>query len=393
MNIMGIMRSHMDASKDIVRLIRELYGQNKAFIPLHAPVFLGNEKKYLKECIDSTFVSYVGKYVTQFEDQIAKFTGAKYAVAMVNGTTALQVALQLAGVKRGDEVVTQALTFVASANAITHAGGIPVFVDVEEDTLGMSPDALRTWLESNSEMDRKTKRCMNKNTGKVISAIVPMHTFGHPCRIEEIVKVAAEFGILVVEDAAESLGSYYKGKHTGTFGLLGIISFNGNKTITTGGGGMLITDNEQMAIRAKHITTTAKVPHPWEFVHDEIGHNFRMTNVNAAIGVGQMEKIDVYLENKRETAEAYATFCQEQGIDFVPGLTESKTNNWLNAIILEDRSMRDDFLTYTNGHGVMTRPIWNLINKLEMYKNCQHDGLKNSQWLEDRVVNIPSGFR
>jgi perosamine synthetase len=383
----------MDASKDIVRLIRELYGQNKAFIPLHAPVFLGNEKKYLKECIDSTFVSYVGKYVTQFEDQIAKFTGAKYAVAMVNGTTALQVALQLAGVKRGDEVVTQALTFVASANAITHAGGIPVFVDVEEDTLGMSPDALRTWLESNSEMDRKTKRCMNKNTGKVISAIVPMHTFGHPCRIEEIVKVAAEFGILVVEDAAESLGSYYKGKHTGTFGLLGIISFNGNKTITTGGGGMLITDNEQMAIRAKHITTTAKVPHPWEFVHDEIGHNFRMTNVNAAIGVGQMEKIDVYLENKRETAEAYATFCQEQGIDFVPGLTESKTNNWLNAIILEDRSMRDDFLTYTNGHGVMTRPIWNLINKLEMYKNCQHDGLKNSQWLEDRVVNIPSGFR
>ena len=345
------------------------------------------------DCIDTTFVSYVGKYVTQFEEMTAQYTGAKHAIAFVNGTAALHIALEVAGVERGDEVITQSLTFVATANAIAHSGANPVFVDVDRDSLGMSPHALSKWLQANIIMDDKTQKAVNRTTGRTISAIVPMHTFGNPCWIDEIVEIANKCNIPVIEDSAESLGSTYKQQHTGTFGLAGILSYNGNKTITTGGGGMIITNDDELAARARHLSTTAKVPHRWEFSHDEIGYNYRLNNVSASIGVAQMEKLDDYLLNKRETAKAYATFCQEQGLDFVRGLNEAKTNNWLNAIILKDRAMRDDLLAYTNDNGVMTRPIWRLMNKLEMYKDCQHDGLENSSWLEDRVVNLPSSVR
>jgi len=375
----------------LVNFIKTLYPDQNP-IPLHAPVFKGNEKQYILDCIDTTFVSYVGKYVTQFEEMTAKFTGAKYAVAVVNGTAALQITLQLAGVQRGDEVITQALTFAATANAIAHTGAEPVFVDVDEDTMGMSPAALGAWLEKNTEM-RPVKgqaKPFNLSTSKPISAIVPMHTFGHPCRIDEIKAIADEYHIPIIEDAAESLGSYYKGQHTGTFGLAGILSYNGNKTITTGGGGMIITNNKDFAKRAKHITTTAKVPHAWEYYHDEVGYNFRLTNVNAAIGVAQMEKIDDYLANKRETAEKYGEFCKHNGIEFIREPEDSRSNYWLSAILLKNRKERDAFLEYSNANGVMTRPVWRLMNKLDMYKHCQHDDLTNSRWLEDRVVNIPS---
>jgi perosamine synthetase len=382
----------LEAHTKIIDFIRSLYPGIHP-VPLHAPVFLGNEKKYLEDCINTTFVSYVGKYVTQFEEQIATFTGARYAVAMMNGTTALQIALQLAGVERGNEVITQALSFVATANAISHAGGIPVFIDVDTDTLGMSPEKLRVWLELNSKIDEKTGQCINKTSGNTISAIIPMHTFGHPCRIVEIIEVADEYGIQVIEDAAESLGSYYRGKHTGTFGLLGILSFNGNKTITAGGGGMLITDNEQLASHAKHITTTAKVPHPWEFVHDEIGYNYRMTNVNAAIGVAQMEKIDSYLEIKREIAGQYLKYFNETDIEFVHEPKDSKSNYWLSAIVFSNQAERDAFLKYSNETGVMTRPAWTLLSDLGIYKHSQTDGLKNSRAVVSRIVNLPSGVR
>jgi perosamine synthetase len=378
--------------KELIDFIKSLY-PGLDTIPLHAPVFQGNEKEYILDCIDTTFVSYLGKYVTQFEAMTAQYTGAKYAVAFVNGTAALHIALVVAGVEREEEVITQSLTFVATANAITHAGALPVFVDVDRDTMGMSPRALSNWLQKNVLIDEETKKVINRTTGRRISAIVPMHTFGNPCRIEEIVEIANKYNIPVVEDSAESLGSTYKQQHTGTFGLVGILSYNGNKTITTGGGGMIITNDDKLAARARHLSTTAKVPHPWDFSHDEVGYNYRLNNVSASIGVAQMEKLDNYLSDKRLTAEAYATFCQEQGIVFVQGLRAAQTNNWLNAIVVKDRSTRDEFLAYSNDHGVMTRPIWSLMSKLEMYKDCQHDGLKNSIWLEDRVVNLPSSVR
>ena len=376
----------------LIKFIKTLY-PNANPVPLHAPIFTGNEKKYLLNCIDTTFVSYVGEYVTKFEEMTTKFTGAKYAVAIVNGTAALQVALQIANVKSGDEVITQALTFAATANAIVHAGAEPVFVDVDQDTMGMSPEKLEAWLKTNTRFNDSTNQLINKITNRRITAIVPMHTFGHPCRIDEIVTIASKYNIPVIEDSAESLGSYYKGKHTGTFGLAGILSYNGNKTITTGGGGMIITDDEQFAKRARHITTTAKIPHRWEYAHDEVGYNYRLTNINAAIGVAQMERVFKYLDNKKETAERYKQFCEENDIQFVLEPLEASSNYWLNAIILNDRRERDAFLELSNNNGVMTRPIWRLINKLDMYKNYQHDDLSNSQWFEDRIVNIPSGVR
>jgi perosamine synthetase len=391
--LMGKCRVCMqDKYKNLFNYIKELY-PGLSVVPLHAPVFSGNEREYVLDCLDSTFVSYVGEYVEQFERMTAEFTGAKYAVAMVNGTTALQVALQLAGVSPGDEVITQALTFVATANAITHAGAEPVFVDVDKDTMGMSPTALSKWLEVNVVIDKKSKKAINRNTHRPVSGIVPMHTFGNPCRIDEIVAVANSYHIPVIEDSAESLGSTYKQQHTGTFGLAGILSYNGNKTITTGGGGMIITNNSELALKARHLSTTAKVPHRWEFSHDEIGYNYRLNNVCAAIGVAQMEKLDDYLENKSETVEAYIVFCEEHGIDFIRALSNSKSNHWLNGIILENQSMRDEFLAYSNDQGVMTRPVWRLMSSLEMFKNCQRDGLENSIWLEARVVNLPSSVR
>jgi aminotransferase in exopolysaccharide biosynthesis len=364
----------------------------KEFIPLHSPVFPGREKEYLNECIDSTFVSYVGRFVGTFEEQTAAFTGAKYAVACVNGTAALHIALVLAGVKDGDEVISPALTFVATANAIAYCRAYPLFADCERDTLGLDPVKLGEWLTANAEV-RNDGCCYNKSTGRRISCCVPMHTFGHAVRMDELMEVCNKFNIPVVEDAAESLGTWYNGKHTGTFGKLGILSYNGNKTVTTGGGGMIITDDEALAKKAKHITTTAKVPHRWDFVHDELGYNYRMTNVSAAIGVAQMEKIDFILSNKRETADAYRNFFAGSEVQFFAERDFCKSNYWLNVVLLKDKEERDKFLTFTNDNGVMTRPIWTLMNKLQMYSNCPVMNLDNSQWLEDRVVNIPSSVR
>ena len=358
------------------------------FIPLHRPVFEGNERQYLIDCIDSNFVSSVGEKVTDFEKKIAEFMGSKYAVATVNGTAALHVAIELAGVKPGDEVISQALTFIATCNAISYAGAKPLFVDVDLDTMGLSPTALRVFLEKTAE--KSSDGTYNKFSGKRISACVPMHTFGFPCRIAEIAKICNHWGIALIEDAAESLGSYVGGRHTGNFASMATLSFNGNKVVTTGGGGMVITDDPELAKRAKYITTTAKVPHPYEFVHDEIGYNYRMPNLNAALGCAQMERLDDFLAIKTYLADQWDTFFDGKGVEFFKALGGNKANHWLNTIILDSREDRDEFLKLTNDNNVMTRPIWTLMSKLPMFKDCQTDGLENSLWLEDRVVNIPS---
>ena len=369
-----------------VNFIRSIFGEG--FIPLHRPVFEGNERKYLVDCIDSNFVSSVGAKVAEFEQQVASFTGARFAIATVNGTAAIHIALQLVGVQRDDEVITQALTFIATCNAVSYTGAHPVFVDVDADTMGMSPEALGRFLAQHAE--KRDGCAWNKASGRRLAACVPMHTFGSPCRIEEIAVICADWGIALVEDAAESLGSYTAESHTGTFGMFGTLSFNGNKVITTGGGGMVITNDEALAKRAKHMTTTAKMPHPFEFVHDEIGYNYRLPNLNAALGCAQMERLPLMLEVKAQIANQYRTFFAPLGVKMAEALPGCQANNWLNAIILADRAERDVFLAYTNDHGVMTRPVWRLMSDLGMFKDCQHDGLVNSQWLQDRVVNIPS---
>lgn len=370
--------------------IRSLYpGENP--VPLHAPRFFGREKEYLAECIDTTYVSYVGKFVTDFEEHIKRISGARHAIAMVNGTAALQISLIASNVHQGDLVITQALTFAATAAAIRHAGADPVFVDVDVETMGMGPTHLRDYLEKNGV--HKDGVLHDRKSGRRFAAIVPMHTFGHPVAIEKISGIAREFGIPLIEDAAESLGSYYKGTHTGTFGDAGILSFNGNKPVTTGGGGMIITNDDALAERARHLSTTAKVKHPWNFVHDEVGYNLRMPNINAAVGCAQIEKLDFILENKRKTAQEYEAFFQSNGVSFFTEPVDCRSNYWLNAIILEDRAERDQFLEFSNGNGVQTRPIWTLMNKLPPYEACAHGPLDNSIWLEDRVINIPSSVR
>jgi perosamine synthetase len=373
-----------------IKFVKELYKND--YVPLHTPVFAGNEKKYLNECIDTTFVSYVGRFVNLFEERIAAYTGAKYTVAIVNGTCALEIALKVCGLKSGDEVLTQALTFVATSNAIAYCGGRNIFIDSERINLGMCPEKLEDFLKQNAEI-RSDGFSYNKNTNNRIYACVPVHVFGHPCLIDKIIGICKRYNIVVVEDAAESFGSKYFDKHTGTFGKTAILSFNGNKTITTGGGGMIITDDEQLAKKAKHITTTAKVAHPYNFFHDELGYNYRMTNVNAAIGCAQIEKIDEYIANKRENSALYKYFFATSEIDFFTEKESCFSNYWLNVIFLKDRYERDAFLKYTNDNGVMTRPAWTLMNKLPMYKNCLHTNLDNAQWLEDRLVNIPSSVR
>ena len=373
--------------EETINFIKEIY--KKDFIALHEPVFIGNEKKYLNDCIDSTFVSSVGKYVNLVEEMIADYVGSKYVVATVNGTSALFVALKLVGVNNKDEVITQSLSFVATANAISYLGAKPIFLDVDLDTLGLSPKSLKKFLENSCEI--VDNKCINKTTGKTIKACVPMHTFGHPCKIDEIKEICDKWNIELVEDAAESLGSFYKNRHTGTFGRIGAISFNGNKIITAGGGGVIVTDDEELAKRAKHITTTAKVPHPYEYIHDEIGYNFRMPNINAALLVAQLENLDKFLENKRELAKRYEEFFKKIGIEFITEPSNAKSNYWLNAIKLKNKQQRDEFLEYSNKNKVMTRPIWRLMNKLPMYENCQKDDLKNAEYLEERIVNIPSG--
>lgn len=385
----------MNQNEKIIDFIRDLYNTPTDFIPLHAPVFLGNEKKYLMECIDTTFVSSVGKFVDRFEEMVADYTGVKKTVVTVNGTNALHLALLCVGVAADTEVITQSLTFVATANAISYCGAKPVFVDVDLDTMGMSPTALKAWLENNTKPGiwNFEPVTINKITGKRITAIVPMHTFGHPCRIDEIVEVCNQYNIPVVEDAAESLGSYYKGKHTGTFGKIGVLSFNGNKTITAGGGGMLLTNDEILGKHIKHITTTAKVPHSWEYIHDEIGYNYRMPNINAALGVAQMEQLTSVLDSKRKIALKYFEFFKDSSIQYMEEPKNSTSNYWLNAIQFANRDERDAFLKTTNENGVMTRPIWTLMNKLDMFRDCQYGDLSNSEWLVDRIVNIPSSFR
>jgi len=372
--------------EEFISLVKELYGND--FVPLHRPVFDGNEKKYLVDCIDSNFVSSVGEKVTEFERKIAEFTGSKYAVAAVNGTAALHMCLHLTGVGCGDEVITQALTFVATANAISYCSAIPVFIDVDKDTMGLSPSSLRAFLENYAEI--RDGVCFNRQTGRIIKACVPMHTFGFPCRIQEVSEICKKWNIELVEDAAESLGSYMGDRHTGTFGRLAAISFNGNKIITTGGGGMIITDDENLAIRAKHLTTTAKVPHVYEFVHDEIGYNYRMPNLNAALGCAQLEKLEWMLEQKKEIAHRYAEFFEDLGIKMLKPIESANPNNWLNAVILNSKEERNEFLSFTNDNGVMTRPVWHLLSNLKMFRSFQTDGLENSKWIEDRVVNLPS---
>ncbi len=376
----------MAVEKELIELVRAIYGEG--FVPLHRPVFEGAEREDLVACIDSNFVSSVGEKVTEMERRVAEFAGAGHAVAVVNGTNALQVALRLVGVERDCEVLTQALTFVATCNAIAYLGAKPVFVDVDRESLGMSPDALRAFLEQHAE--RRDGGCFNRSTGRAIKACQPMHTFGHPCRVDEIAAICEEWGIALVEDAAESLGSWYRGRHTGTFGRLGVFSFNGNKIVTTGGGGMIVTDDTELAERAKYLTTTAKVPHPYEFVHDELGYNFRMPNLNAALGCAQMAQLPGFIETKRRIAERYREFFDSHGVTFVNEPAEARSNYWLNAIILDSPEERESFLETTNNAGIMTRPIWRLMNKLPMYADCQHDGLEMSRWLEERVVNLPS---
>jgi perosamine synthetase len=382
----------LDAKRadETLAFIRFLYAKDDP-VPLHAPRFLGNEKKYLAECIDSTFVSYVGKFVTDFEESIKRLTGAGFAVAMVNGTAALHMALVASGVRPGDAVLTQALTFAATAAGIKHAGAEPCFVDVDRETLGMSPEALKEYLSLRAAS--RPDGAYDKVTGRRIAAIVPMHTFGHPARIDEILAVAADYGIQVIEDAAEAIGTTYKDKAAGRYGRAAILSFNGNKPVTTGGGGMLITDDESLAEKARHISTTAKRKHRWEFVHDEVGYNLRMPNVNAAIGCAQMEYFGRILANKRETAGLYEEFFPSVGVRFFAEPKDARSIYWLNAIILADRQEREFFLKYSNDRGVQTRPAWMLMTELPPYAGCARGPVPNSEWLEDRIVNIPSGVR
>ena len=374
---------------DVIQFIQNIY-KTTEFIPLHEPRFIGNEKKYLNECIDSTFVSSVGKFVDEFEEKIADYVGAKFAVATSNGTSALHISLLLANVKENNEVITQPLTFVATCNAISYCGATPIFIDVDKDTMGLSPTALHDFLEKNTSI--KNQQCINNKTGRVIKVCVPTHTFGQPCRIDEIKDICDKHYIFLIEDAAESVGSLYKNKHTGTFGQIGTMSFNGNKIITAGGGGCIVTNDEILAKKAKHLTTTAKVPHKWEFSHDMIGYNYRMPNINAALLVAQLENLDNFVHRKRRLAHMYEDFFNDTSYSFVKEPIKSKSNYWLNSIVLNNKQQRDEFLNETNSQNVMTRPIWTLMNKLPMFERAQCGDLKNSEWLEDRVVNIPSGF-
>ncbi len=371
----------------IVEFVRDTY-QTNDFIPLHAPTFNGNEKAYVMETIDSTFVSSVGKFVDEFEHKIEAFTGTAKAVATVNGTAALHAALYMAGVERGDFVITQALTFVATCNALYHMGAEPIFVDVSPVSLGLCPKALERYLEEHAEITEQG--CFHKGRKQRIKAVVPMHTFGHPVELDELIAVCHKWQLALVEDAAESLGSFYKGQHTGTLGEFGAVSFNGNKIITTGGGGMVLCRDLEDGKRTKHVTTTAKVPHPFEFYHDEAGFNYRMPNLNAALGCAQMEVLDSYLAQKRVLAARYEQFFAGSDIRFVTEPSYAQSNYWLNAVICPDSEMRDALLACTNDAGVMTRPIWKLMHRLPMFANALRGDLTQSEFIEAHLVNLPS---
>ncbi|OFZ53989.1 MAG: aminotransferase DegT [Bdellovibrionales bacterium RIFOXYC1_FULL_54_43] len=378
-------------AQELTQFVRSHYGTESGAIPLHAPVFQGNEKKYLAECIDSTFVSYLGKYVTQLEAMTQEYTGTKHAIAIGNGTLALHAALHVLGANSESEVITQTLTFVATVNAIRYTGAAPVFLDSSRTTLGMCPEALKVFLQENAEL--RDGKAYNRKTGKSFAACVPMHVFGHCVDLDGLIKICDSYGIPLLEDAAESLGSFYKGRHTGVIGKLGILSYNGNKIVTTGGGGMILTNDDALAARLRHITTTAKKKHAWAFEHDELGFNYRMPNVNAAVGCAQMERLPQMLADKRATAEAYARFFAQKGIPFIAEPEGTKSNYWLNAILAGSRQERDAILEYTNSHGVMTRPVWEPMHRLPMHADFQRGPLTNAEWLADRLVNIPSGVR
>jgi aminotransferase in exopolysaccharide biosynthesis len=375
----------------IIAFIRQAFDQSEGFIPLHAPTFSEKERHYVLDAIDSTFVSSVGAYVNRFEEKLAEITGAKHCVVVANGTEALHVALLLGGVKPGDLVITQPVSFVATANAIKYCGAEPVFLDVDRDTMGLSPSALTSFIEG--RCIHKDKELREKETGRRIAACVPMHTFGHPCRISSISEICQGNNITLIEDSAESLGSYYGDHHTGRFGRMGTFSFNGNKIVTCGGGGAIVTDDEDLAKKAKHLTTTAKLPHKWDYVHDQVGYNYRMPNLNAALGLAQLERLEGFIEEKRALADEYKKLFSENSLTFMSEPTGTFSNYWLNAVLFEDRSQRDRFLQASNEQDVMTRPLWRLLNCLEPYQNCLTDGLPNARWLEDRLVNLPSSVR
>lgn len=372
----------------LVDFVRGEYGTDE-FIPLHAPRFEGNEERYVLDAIRSGFVSTVGVHVQEFERAIAAFTGAKHAVATVNGTAALHAAMLVGGVVRGDEVITQAVTFVATCNAIRYCGAEPVLVDVSRRTLGMSPESLAGFLERHAEV-RDDGLCWNRTTGRVLRACVPMHNFGHPVEIDAIKAICDRYRIVLIEDAAESLGSYYRGRHTGLVGTHAAISFNGNKIITTGGGGMIVTDDDEIARKARHITTTAKKPHSWLYIHDELGYNYRLPALNAALGCAQVEVLPDYVERKRALAKRYAAWFDGQGYRFVLEPEGAKSNYWINAFLVGGREERDRVLEYTNANGVMTRPVWTPMHTLDMYGGCPRTELPNTEWLDDRLVNVPS---
>lgn len=374
----------------IIEGIRQIYNSKEGFIQLHEPKFVGNEKIYINDAIDSTFVSSVGKYVNKFESHIAEYTSSKYAIALVNGTSALHIALKLSGVENNDLVITQSLSFVATCNAIHYTGAEPAFVDIDLDTLGLSLDSLKSFLNQVEVINNKP---IHIPTGKKIGACVPMHTFGIPCEIDEIVTLCEKYNIPVVEDAAESLGSMFKGKQTGTFGLFGTYSFNGNKTITAGGGGIIVTNDYELALKAKHLTTQAKKNHRWEYDHDEVGYNYRCPNINAALACAQLENLNSFIINKRETHSLYRKLFSESNLKLVEEPENCYSNYWLNSILLNNREERDQFLSSTNDAGVMTRPSWRLLSELDMYKHCFKVDLSNSKFIEERLVNIPSSVR
>jgi aminotransferase in exopolysaccharide biosynthesis len=376
--------------KSSITFIKELF-DSKEFIPLHVPTFSGKEKEYVNQTIDSTFVSSVGAFVDQFEHSMAQISNTQKAVAVVNGTAGLQVALRLAGVASGDEVITQALTFVATANAIAYNNAHPVFIDVDLDTMGLSPQAVEAFLSEFGEL--RENGCYNKKTGRKIAACVPMHTFGFPVHLDELIAVCSKWNIPIIEDAAESLGSEYKGKPTGSFGRLGVFSFNGNKIVTCGGGGAIVTNDLSLGEKGKYLTTTAKIPHPYEYVHDELGHNYRMPNLNAALACAQLEQLDHFVTNKRATALVYDAFFKTKGIKFRNENPDTKANYWLMCVELENKKDRELFLKETNDNKVMTRPIWQLMFRLPMYADCQRDAQINALFLEERIVNIPSSVR
>jgi perosamine synthetase len=385
------MTKNLKIYSELISTVRNYYGTPEGYIPLHEPRFVGNDRKYVMDAIESTFVSSVGKYVDRFEDMVRDYTGAKYAIATTNGTSALHMSLILAGVKKDELVITQALSFIATCNAISYLHAEPVFVDIDLNTLGLSCDALESYLKNKCEV--KGSDCYHVQSGKRIGAVVPMHTFGHPVEIDRMVEICAKYQVPLVEDAAESIGSKYKNQHTGTFGLLGAFSFNGNKTITCGGGGVITTNDEKLAKLGKHLTTQAKIPHQWDFVHDHIGYNYRLPNLNAALACAQMEMLDEFIRKKRELAAKYIEFFAKTDLKFVEEPKDSYANYWLNCILVKDREERESFLKFTNDNKMMTRPAWALMNKLEMFKDCFKDDLTNSEYIEDRLINISSSVK